>query len=60
MAMNLVEPGDPRVALQELFERRGGEAYGEAVTQLEHALQSGAAAEHGGAAPPLVVAAVLQ
>ena len=46
-------------ALRELFRQRGGLAYGEAVTQLEHALQCGAVAEADGAAPALVVAAVL-
>lgn len=43
-----------------LFERHGGLAYsGEPVTQLEHALQSGALAEEAGAADALVAAAFL-
>ncbi len=43
-----------------LFARKGGRAYdGEPVTQLEHALQSAARAEAAGAAPALVVAALL-
>jgi phosphonate degradation associated HDIG domain protein len=43
-----------------LFARKGGRLYdGEAVTQLEHALQSAARAEAASAAPPLVCAALL-
>ena len=43
-----------------LFARKGGRAYdGEPVTQLEHALQSAARAEEGGAPPALVTAALL-
>lgn len=38
---------------------RGGEAYGERVTQLEHALQAAALAEAEGAPPALVLAALL-
>ena len=40
-------------------ERGGGEYHGEAVTQLEHALQSAAFAEAEGAPPSLIVAALL-
>jgi len=44
----------------QIFDQRGGEAYfGEPVTQKEHALQSAHLAEQEGAAPPLVVAALL-
>jgi len=44
----------------QIFDQRGGEAYfGEPVTQTEHALQSARQAEQEGAAPPLVVAALL-
>jgi len=44
----------------QIFARRGGEAYfGERVTQKEHALQSACQAEQEGAAPSLVVAALL-
>jgi len=50
---------DPLVRLRELFETRGLLAYGEAVTQLEHALQCGAAAEADGAGDALVTAAFL-
>lgn len=43
-----------------LFEEHGGQAYsGEPVTQLEHALQSGALAEENGASEELVAAAFL-
>ena len=43
-----------------LFERKGGRAYdGEAVTQLEHALQTAGRAEAACAAPALVSAALL-
>ena len=43
-----------------LFARKGGRAYdGESVTQLEHALQTAAHAEAGGASPALVTAALL-
>ena len=43
-----------------LFARRGGEQYsGEAVTQLEHALQSALLAEQDGADDELVTAALL-
>lgn len=46
--------------IEELFARRGAEEYhGEAVTQLEHALQSASAAERAAAEPELVVAALL-
>ena len=43
-----------------LFARKGGRAYdGEPVTQLEHALQTATRAQDAGAAPSLVVAALL-
>jgi len=43
-----------------LFSRKGGRAYdGEPVTQLEHALQTATRAEESGAAPAIVVAALL-
>jgi len=46
--------------IQTLFDRRGGEQYsGEAVTQLEHALQSAQRAELAGADDELVTAALL-
>jgi phosphonate degradation associated HDIG domain protein len=50
---------DPIRSLRELFEARGALAYGEAVTQLEHALQCGAAAATDGAGDALVSAAFL-
>jgi phosphonate degradation associated HDIG domain protein len=42
-----------------LFDARGAESYGEAITQLEHALQSGQCAEAEAAGDALVTAAVL-
>jgi phosphonate degradation associated HDIG domain protein len=51
------------VAIEEilsLYENKGGRAYeGEGVSQLEHALQSAHLAEHAGAPPELVCAALL-
>ena len=41
------------------FAARGGDHYGEGVSQLEHALQCAALAEADGAPPPLVIAALL-
>lgn len=44
----------------DLLERKGGSQYGgEAVTQLEHALQAAALAEAEGATPELIAAALL-
>lgn len=45
--------------IERLYDARGGLRYGEGVTQLEHALQCAALAEADGAAPSLVVAALL-
>lgn len=42
-----------------LYRRRGHATYGEGVTQSEHALQSAWLAEKAGAAPELIVAALL-
>lgn len=52
---------DERLAkIDDLFARRGGAEYhGEAVTQLEHALQSATLAEADGATPALIAAALL-
>lgn len=41
------------------FARRGGEGYGEGVSQLEHAVQCAAFAQRDGASPTLVAAAYL-
>ena len=41
------------------FARRGGDTYGEGVSQLEHALQCAACAERDGAAPALIAATLL-
>ena len=46
--------------VRQLFDDRGGSQYGgEAVTQLEHALQAATLAEQEGAQPSLVAAALL-
>ena len=46
--------------IQKLFEEHGGSLYGgEAVTQLEHALQAAMLAETEGASPALIAAALL-
>ncbi len=45
--------------IEALFAEKGGEAYGERVTQLEHALQCAGLAEREGAPPALVAAALL-
>lgn len=51
---------DPIAAIERLFAERGADEYhGEAVSQLEHALQAAAAAESAGADPELIVAALL-
>jgi [1-hydroxy-2-(trimethylamino)ethyl]phosphonate dioxygenase len=41
------------------FARRGGDTYGEGVSQLEHALQCAVCAERDGAAPALIAATLL-
>lgn len=41
------------------FSRRGGDTYGEGVSQLEHALQCAGCAERDGAAPALIAATLL-
>jgi gamma-butyrobetaine dioxygenase len=46
-------------AIMRVYAARGGLTYGEGVTQIEHALQCAALAEADGAAPSLVVAALL-
>ncbi|SMF82589.1 phosphonate degradation operons associated HDIG domain protein [Tistlia consotensis] len=45
--------------IEAVFAAKGGETYGEQVTQLEHALQCAALAAADGAAPSLVAAALL-
>lgn len=45
--------------IQALFQQRGREAYGEAVSQLDHALQSALLAQDAGAPRSLVLAALL-
>ena len=46
--------------IRSTFEERGSEQYGtEAVTQLQHALQSGQLAEESGAPEPMVTAAMM-
>ena len=41
------------------FAKRGGDTYGEGVSQLEHALQCAACAERDGATPDLIAATLL-
>lgn len=41
------------------FAKRGGDTYGEGVSQLEHALQCAACAERDGASPALIAATLL-
>jgi phosphonate degradation associated HDIG domain protein len=41
------------------FDKRGGDTYGEGVSQLEHALQCAACAERDGATPALIAATLL-
>ena len=51
-----------QASLDEIFQAfadRGGEAYGEEVTQLEHALQCAFLAREEGAGEPLIAAALL-
>src|SRR5579871_1803106 len=51
---------DPVAEIDRLFRERGRSRYGgEAVTQLEHALQAAALAEQEGARPALIAAALL-
>ena len=50
---------DPLDLLQDLFRRFGSLAYGEEVTQEQHALQCATAASERGAPPALVAAAFL-
>jgi phosphonate degradation associated HDIG domain protein len=45
--------------IERLYAGQGGLSYGESITQTEHALQCAALAEAAGAAPSLVVAALL-
>ena len=46
-------------ALERLYAERGGDCYGEGVTQIEHAVQCAALAEADGAGPSLIAAALL-
>jgi phosphonate degradation associated HDIG domain protein len=52
-------PLDSLEALERLYAERGGDRYGEGVTQIEHALQCATLAETSGAAPSLIAAALL-
>lgn len=57
--MNHPESHPALAEIQRLFDTRGTLVYGEAVNQIEHALQCGTLAEQDGAAPSLVLAAWL-
>jgi phosphonate degradation associated HDIG domain protein len=60
MPLQHVVPEDVISDLRELFGTRGNSMYGgEAVTQLEHGLQAAHLAECEGAAPDLIVSALL-
>lgn len=61
MSDTLPEPtnSDPLAVIEDLFARRGNQVYGEAVPQIEHALQCAHAAERQGAIAPLITAALL-
>ena len=50
---------DPLSRIRTLFEKTGGEFYGEDVTQLEHAIQCATLARNGGGAPAFILAAFL-
>jgi len=52
-------PADPIDAISRAFAERGGEAYGERVSQLDHALQCAELAAAEGAGDALVAAALL-
>ena len=53
-------PAEVLARVERLFAERGGSEYhGEAVTQLEHALQCAALAERDGHPPEVIVAALL-
>jgi phosphonate degradation associated HDIG domain protein len=54
-----VAQSDPLAPIFDAFADRGHEAYGEDVSQLDHALQCAALAEHEHAPEPLVAAALL-
>ncbi|HEY2177668.1 MAG TPA: HD domain-containing protein [Caulobacteraceae bacterium] len=46
-------------SVERLYRERGGRAYGEGVSQIEHALQCASLAQADGAAPSLIVAALV-
>ncbi len=50
---------DPIAEIERMFARRGGEGYGEGVSQLEHALQAADIAEREGKPTSQIVAALL-
>jgi [1-hydroxy-2-(trimethylamino)ethyl]phosphonate dioxygenase len=45
--------------IERLYAERGGLSYGEGVTQTEHAVQTAVLAQESGAAPSMVIAALL-
>ncbi len=56
--MNVVDPPTDFEALFDLYETKGHDAYGEALTQTQHALQCAALARSAGASDALVAAAL--
>lgn len=55
----VAETTDPITRIRALFDTQGPLAYGESVTQLEHALQCARLAQEQGSEDPLVAAALL-
>lgn len=58
-AIDATNPEAVVAAILAIFRDRGGDAYGERVTQSQHAVQAAMAVERGAGAPSLVVAALL-
>jgi phosphonate degradation associated HDIG domain protein len=54
-----ISKADVLAQIDQAFERRGHEGYGEGVSQLEHALQCALCAERDGASPALITATLL-
>jgi putative nucleotidyltransferase with HDIG domain len=59
MTPTRLTPDEIIAEIQDLFDRHGGENYGEDVTQLEHAVQVGLLAEAAGEPDEVVIAAFL-
>lgn len=57
--MNALNKAVVLAAIDQAFDKRGHEGYGEGVSQLEHALQCALCAERDGASPALIAATLL-